>query len=95
MGLSAADTGVRRQPGPRITKKRVQRVYQEEGLQVRRRRRKRRAIVPRVPRPVPTRPNERWSMNFVRDTLGDGRAFRALTIIHDCTRDVPAIQVDF
>jgi len=31
----------------------------------------------------------------VRDTLGDGRAFRALTIVDDCTRDVPAIEVDF
>ena len=67
---------MRREPGPRLNYKRVQRLYQEEGLQVRRRRRKRRAKVPRVPMPVPTRPNERWSMDFVRDTLGDGRAFR-------------------
>lgn len=34
-------------------------------------------------------------MDFVRDTLGDGRAFRALTIVDDCTREVPAIDVDF
>jgi len=86
---------LRRQPGPRINKKRVQRIYQQEGLQVRRRRRKRRATIPRVPMPVPTRANERWSMDFVRDTLGDGRAFRALTIVDDCTREVPAIEVDF
>lgn len=86
---------LRRQPGPRINKKRVQRLYQQEGLQVRRRRRKRRATVPRVPMPVPTRSNERWSMEFVRDTLGDGRAFRALTIVDDCTREIPAIEVDF
>lgn len=86
---------LRRQPGPRINKKRVQRIYQQEGLQVRRRRRKHRARVPRVPMPLPTRPNERWSIDFVRDTLGDGRAFRALTIVDDCTREVPAIEVDF
>jgi putative transposase len=86
---------LRRQPGPRLNYKRVQRVYQEEALQVRRRRRKRRAVVPRSPLPVPTRPNERWSMDFVRDTLGDGRAFRALTIVDDCTRECPAIEVDF
>lgn len=86
---------LRRQPGPRINKKRVQRIYQQEGLQVRRRRRKHRAKVPRTPMPVPTRRNERWSMDFVRDTLGDGRAFRALTIVDDCTREVPGIEVDF
>ena len=68
---------------------------QEEGLQVRRRRRKRRAVVLRTPAPVPTRPNERWSMDFVRDTLGDGRVFRCFTLVDDCTRECPAIEVDF
>lgn len=86
---------LRREPGARINYKRVQRLYQAEGLQVRRRRRKHRAKVPRTPMPVPTQPNERWSMDFVRDTLGDGRAFRALTIVDDCTRESPAIEVDF
>jgi putative transposase len=86
---------LRREPGPRINYKRVQRIYQQEGLQVRRRRRKHRAKVPRMPMPVPTQANERWSMDFVRDTLGDGRAFRALTIVDDCTREAPAIEVDF
>jgi putative transposase len=86
---------LRREPGPRINYKRVQRIYQQEGLQVRRRRRKHRAKVPRTPMPVPTQANERWSMDFVRDTLGDGRAFRALTIVDDCTREAPAIEVDF
>ena len=86
---------LRRTPGPRINRKRVQRLYQAEGLQVRRRRRKHRAKVPRTPMPVPTRANERWSMDFVRDTLGDDRAFRNLTIVDDCTREVPAIEVDF
>lgn len=86
---------LRRQPGPRINYKRVQRIYQQEGLQVRRRRRKHRATVPRPPMPVPTGANERWSMDFVRDTLGDGRAFRSLTIVDDCTRESPAIEVDF
>jgi putative transposase len=86
---------LRRQPGPRLNYKRVQRLYQQEGLQVRRRRRKHRAKVPRTPMPVPMRENERWSMDFVRDTLGDGRAFRSLTIVDDCTRESPAIEVDF
>ena len=86
---------LRREPGPRINYKRVQRLYQQEGLQVRRRRRKHRANVPRTPMPVPTHANARWSMDFVRDTLGDGRAFRAFTIVDDCTRESPAIEVDF
>jgi putative transposase len=86
---------LRREPGPRINYKRVQRLYQQEDLQVRRRRRKHRAQVPRVRMPVPTQPNERWSMDFVRDTLGDGRAFRSLTIVGEGTRESPAIEVDF
>ncbi len=83
-----------RREGRVVNRKRVQRVYQEAGLQVRRRKRKRRAVVPRTPRPLPTRPNERWSMDFVRDTWGDGRSFRALTLVDDCTRECPVIEVD-
>jgi putative transposase len=86
---------LRRRPRPRINRKRVQRVYQEEGLQVRRRRRKRSASVPRAPAAITTRANERWGMDFVRDTLGDGRAFRALTIVDNCTRECSAIEVAF
>jgi putative transposase len=86
---------VLRREGHRVNHKRVQRLYQEEGLQVRRRKRKRRVAVPRSPLPTPTRPNQRWSMDFVRDTLGDGRVFRALTLVDDCTRECPAIEVDF
>ena len=84
---------LRRQGWP-VNHKRVERLYREEGLQVRRRRRKRVAIV-RQPRPVPTQPRERWSMDFVHDTLADGRQFRCLTIVDDCTRECPALAVDF
>lgn len=86
---------VLRREGRLVNHKRVQRLYQEEGLQVRRRTRKRRVAVPRSPLPLPTRANERWSMDFVRDTLGDGRVFRTLTIVDDCTRECPALEVDF
>jgi putative transposase len=86
---------VLRREGQHVNHKRVQRVYREDGLQVRRRKRKRRAIVPRTPMPAPTRPNERWSMDFVRDTLGDGRVFRCFTLVDDCTRECPVIEVDF
>lgn len=86
---------VLRRAGHLVNRKRVQRLYQEERLQVRRRRRERRVAVPRQPAPVPTRANERWSMDVVRDTLADGRAFRAWTVVDGCTRECPAIVVDF
>ena len=82
-----------RREGRVVNRKLVQRLYREEGLSVRRRRRKR-VSMPRVPAAVPTRANERWSMDFVRDTLGDGRAFRAFTLVDDCTRECLAIEVD-
>lgn len=73
--------------------KRTERLYREEGLQVRRRRR-RHARVPRVPRPVPAQPNQVWSTDFVHDTLADGRTFRCLTLVDDCTRESLALTVD-
>jgi len=82
-----------RREGTVVNKKLVQRVYREEGLAVRRRQRKRVAI-PRSPLPMLTGANERWSMDFVSDALGDGRRFRALTIVDDFTRESPAIEVD-
>lgn len=82
-----------RREGIVVNRKLVQRVYREEGLHVRRRKRKRIAVV-RTPMPVPTHANDRWSMDFVSDALGDGRKFRALTIVDDLTRESPAIEVD-
>ena len=80
--------------GTHVNRKRVQRVYRDAGLHVRRRRRKR-ISVPRVPRTAPTQPNERWSMDFMSDTLGDGRTIRLFTLVDDCSRESPAILVDF
>lgn len=84
---------VLRREGWTVNRKLVQRVYREEELHVRRRRRKRVAVA-RTPLPRPTTPNEHWSMDFVSDALGDGRKFRALTIVDDCTRESPVIEVD-
>ena len=53
---------VLRRAGWAVTDKQVYRVYRAEGLAVRRRKRKRWAVGQRVPLPVPSRPNERWSM---------------------------------
>ena len=82
-----------RREGLVVNKKLVQRVYREEGLAVHRRKRKR-VAVPRIPLSSPIHTNERWSMDFVSDALGDGRKFRALTIVDDYTRECPAIEVD-
>lgn len=79
--------------GERVNRKRVQRVYREAGLQVRRRRRKR-VSVARVPLVAPTRPNQRWSMDFVSDTLGDGRVLRVFTVVDDFTRATPGLLAD-
>lgn len=81
-----------RREGWRDNHKRVERIYREEGLQVRRRKRKR-VAVPRRPIVAPQGPNDRWSMDFVSDALADGRRFRALTVVDDFTRECPVIEV--
>jgi putative transposase len=77
----------------------TERLYREEGLAVRRRRRKRLPVGARVQRPTPARPNERWSIDFVHDRLATGRAIRVLTVVDDCTRpgrvsECPVLVVD-
>jgi len=80
--------------GHALNHKKLYRLYRAEGLMVRRRRRKRLAGMPRVPLPCPTRPLERWSLDFVSDTLASGRSFRMLTIVDDVSKLCPAIIVD-
>ena len=77
----------------RINHKLTYRLYCEERLGIRRRKR-RRASAPRHPKQLASRANERWSMDFVRDSFADGRAFRALTLVDDFSRECPAIEVD-
>jgi len=73
--------------------KRTYRIYREEGLQVRRKRRRKLAR-PRVPLSVPTRVNERWSMDFVADQLANGRRFRVLNVVDDYSRECVLQLVD-
>ena len=78
-----------------INHKRVERLYAEEGLQLPKRRKKLRRSFSRVmPVETPTRPLQRWSMDFIHDSLRDGRRFRALTMVDDFSRECPAIVVD-
>jgi len=74
--------------------KRVYRLYREEGLAMRIRQRRRIRRTGRVGGAVATRPNERWSIDFVSDCVSTGRVIRMLTVVDDCTRECPAIEVD-
>lgn len=62
-----------RREGLAMNQKRFRRLYREEGLQVRKRGGRKRALGLRAPLAPPTRPNERWSLDFVSDTSTDGR----------------------
>lgn len=83
-----------RREGLVVNHKRTERIYREEGLSLRRRKRKKMAAQTRVIMPVPVGPNERWSMDFVTDSIVTGRRFRALAIVDDYSRECPAIEVD-
>jgi len=80
--------------GWRVNAKRIYRLYDDEGLAVRTKPRKRLASRPRVPLPAPTRPNERWSMDFVSARLADGRWFRTLTVLDVYSRESLALVAD-
>jgi putative transposase len=77
-----------------VNHKKLFRLYREEKLTVRRRGGRKRAIGTRAPMLIPFRPNERWSLDFVSDQLTDGRRFRILTIVDDCTRECLALVAD-
>lgn len=82
-----------RREGQQVNHKLVYRLYREEGLRVRRRGRKY-VTGPRVPLPTPTRPNQRWGMDFISDAFVEGRRFRCLTMVDECSRECPAIEAD-
>jgi putative transposase len=74
--------------------KRTYRVYREEGLMVRKRRRKKLPVPERQPLLRPARPNEVWSMDFVFDELANGRRVKTLTIVDDCSKESVRIVAD-
>ena len=81
--------------GWKINHKRVCRLYREEGLQVRRRRRRKIAARPRVRLAAPSELNHRWSLDFVADELVSGRRFRVLTVIDIHSRECLALKAGF
>jgi transposase InsO family protein len=66
---------------------RIYRLYREEGLMVRKRRGRRKALGTRAPLLVEAKPNARWSLDFVHDQLASGRRFRILNVVDDVTRE--------
>lgn len=83
-----------RREGWRVNHKRIERLVRVERLLVGQRPRRKRVAHTRVPAPLPTRPDQRWSMDFMRDTLADGRPYRIWTLVDDCTREAPLLLVD-
>jgi len=83
-----------RREGWRVNHTRTERLYREEGLALRRKRHRKRAAGVRVTLPPPTRPNERWAMDFLQDRRADGRRFRVLTMVDAYSRESPAIMAD-
>ena len=83
-----------RREGVEANHKRVWRVYREAGLSVRKKRRKRIAWASRPERPAAGEPNARWSMDFMSDSMVDGRALRLLNVVDDFSRRAVAMEVD-
>ena len=83
-----------RREAVRANHKRVYRLYREEGLAVRKRKRKRVARDRRALAMIATRPNERWTMDFVSDVLAAGRRIRTLAVLDAFTREALALEVD-
>ncbi|MBM7323482.1 IS3 family transposase [Agrobacterium sp. S2] len=83
-----------RREGDLVNHRRLFRLYREEKLTVRKRGGRKRAIGTRAPMLIPTAANDRWSLDFVSDQLTDGRRFRVLTVVDDCTRECLGLVPD-
>jgi len=75
-----------RREGFVLNHKRLFRIYREEGLMVRKRKGRKRAIGQRFPIPMPQHPNDLWAMDFVSDQFDSGRRFRIWAVYDVCTR---------
>ena len=77
-----------------INHKRTERIYREEQLSLRDKRKKKKLSRMRVVSPTPTGPNQKWELDFVSDQLQNGRRFKVLTIVDIWDRLSPALEVD-
>jgi putative transposase len=83
-----------RREGYLINHKRTERLYREEGLSLRRKKRRKRGSHLRVVLAGPGRVNQHWSMDFVADSLFNGRRLRILTVVDDFSKECPVLEVD-
>jgi putative transposase len=82
--------------GWKVNTKKVYRIYNELGLQLRNKRSKRRVKAKlREDRRPATQPNETWSMDFVHDQLATGKKIRVLTVVDTFSRFSPIIDPRF
>lgn len=78
-----------------VNKKKVHRIYKEEQLAIRIKKRRRITTQLRVPPPSPKVLNEVWAMDFVHDQLADGKKIRMLTLVDKLSRECLRIEVDY
>lgn len=78
-----------------VNHKKIYRLYSEMGLKYRRKSQKKRFYGESVPIKIPVGINERWSMDFVSDTLYNSRRFRTFNLIDDCSREAIIQHADF
>ena len=83
-----------RRGGVMINHKRTERIYRQEGLILRIRRRKKMSSLLRMEVPKPSYPNHIWSMDFMRDSLACGRTIKVLSVVDEYTRKCFRIEVD-
>ena len=84
-----------RQDFPGVNHKRVYRLYREANLAVRKRKKSKRPLNERVPLQLAKAVNEVWSMDFVSDSLSNGRRLKYLTVADDFSHECVDIAVDF
>jgi len=80
-----------RQAGMAVNHRRVERLYAEARLQVKRRRRKKVPVADLQPLGRPQAANQVWSMDFVFDRTAEGRVIKCLTVVDDATHEAVAI----
>jgi putative transposase len=85
---------LRERMGVKDNHKRIGRIYRELGLQMYKRKKSRRLTRPKMLLEVPSRPNQRWAMDFVLDSFASGRRFRILTLKDLFTHEALCLHVD-
>lgn len=78
---------------PDVNHKKVERIYQEEELSLRKKRHKKVRSEAREKPEEPTAPNQQWAMDFMSDKIAGGRKFRTFNVIDVFTREILAIKV--